>query len=85
MEAVWVTEASALPDYRLWVRFSDGSEGEVHLKDFVFSDARAIVTALRDAEVFAAIRVDLDTVVWANGLDLAPEYLYENKKAPTAA
>lgn len=85
MEAVWVTEASALPGYRLWVRFSDGSEGEVRLKDFVFSDTRPIVAALRDPDVFAAIRVDLDTVVWANGLDLAPEYLYENKKAPAAA
>jgi hypothetical protein len=85
MESIWVTDAKALPGYRLWVRFSDGSEGEVHLKDFVFSDTRPIVAALRDPEVFAAIRVDLDTVVWANGLDLAPEYLHENKKAPAAA
>ena len=85
MESIGVADAKALPGYRLWVRFSDGSEGEVQLKDFVFSDSRPIVAALRDPGVFAAIRVDLDTVVWANGLDLAPEYLYENKKAPAAA
>jgi hypothetical protein len=85
METVWVTDAKALHGYRLWVRFSDGSEGEVHLKDFVFSDTRPIVAALRDTAAFAAIRVDLDTVVWANGFDLAPEYLYANKKAPAAA
>ena len=24
---IWVTEVKALPDYRLWVRFSDGSQG----------------------------------------------------------
>ena len=85
MENVWVTDAKSLPGYRLWVRFSNGSEGEVHLKDFLFSDPRPIAAALRDPEMFAAIRVDSDTVVWANGFDLAPEYLYANKKAPAAA
>ena len=85
MENVWVTDAKALPGYRLWVRFSDGSEGEVHLRDLVFADARPIVAALRDPATFNAIRVDLDTVVWANGFDLAPEYLHKNKKAPAAA
>jgi hypothetical protein len=85
MECVWVTDAKALPGYRLSVRFSDGSEGEVHLKDFVFADSRPIVSALRDPTAFSAIRVHLDTVVWANGFDLAPEYLYKNKKAPAAA
>jgi hypothetical protein len=85
MESVWVTDAKALPGFRLWVRFSDGSEGEVHLKDFVFADSRPIVVELRDPAAFGAIRVDLDTVVWANGFDLAPEVLHRDKKAPAAA
>jgi hypothetical protein len=72
MEPVWVTDAKPLPGYRLWVRFSDGSEGDVHLKDLVFADSRPIVAALKDPAAFAAIRVDMDTVVWANGFDLAP-------------
>ncbi len=81
---IWVTDARTLPDYRLWVRFSDGSEGEIDLKDFVLSDARPIVAALRDPVAFSAIRVEMDTVVWANGFDLAPEFLYAqvNARAP---
>jgi hypothetical protein len=67
-----VTDAKALPGYRLWVRFSASSEGEVQPKDFVFADARPIVVALREPAAFNAIRVDMDTVVWANGFDLAP-------------
>ena len=72
---IWVTDAKALGDYRLSVRFSDGSEGEVDLKNFVEADPRPIVKALRDRAAFSAIRVELDTVVWENGFDLAPEFL----------
>jgi len=74
---IWVTEAKALANYRLWVRFSDGTEGEVDLKAFIESDSRPIVSALRDRAAFAAIRVEMDTVLWENGFDLAPEFLHE--------
>lgn len=76
-----VTEARALADYRLWIRFSDGCEGEVDLKAFIESDSRPIVSALRDRAVFAAIRVEMDTVLWENGFDLAPEFLHERVKS----
>jgi uncharacterized protein DUF2442 len=82
---LWVTDAKALPDYRLWVRFSDKTEGEIDLKDFVASDARPIVAALHDQTAFSAIRVEMDTVVWANGFDLAPEFLYARAKAHASA
>ena len=72
---IWVTDARALPDYRLHVRFSDGLEGEVDLKDFIETDSRPIVNELRDRAAFAAIRVEMDTVVWKNDFDLAPEFL----------
>lgn len=64
---IWITDAKALPDYRLRVRFSDGAEGEVDLKEFIESDSRPIVSALRDRVAFVAIRVEMDTVVWENG------------------
>ena len=73
---IWVTHAAALPDYRLALSFSDGSSGVIDLREFVFSDPRPIVAALRSAAAFAAIRVASDTVVWDNGFDLAPEFLY---------
>lgn len=71
----WVTAARALSNYRLWVHFDDGVEGEVDLRDLVMSDQRPIVAELRVHAAFAAIRVEHDTVVWDNGFDLAPEYL----------
>jgi hypothetical protein len=74
----WVTAARALANYRLWVRFDDGLEGEVDLRDLVMNDQRPIVAALRTPVAFARIRVEHDTVVWGNGFDLAPEYLRQN-------
>jgi hypothetical protein len=82
---IWVTEARALPDHRLWIRFSDGKEGEVDLKELIFVDTRPIVAALKDPAVFSAINVDMDTVVWANGFDLAPEFLYSHAKCRAVA
>jgi hypothetical protein len=81
---IWVTDVKALPDYRLHVCFSDGTEGEVDLQGFIESDPRPIVNALRERAAFAAIRVEMDTVVWANGFDLAPEFLRERVKPRVA-
>lgn len=82
---IWVTDAKALPGFHLWIRFSDDTEGEVDLKDFVASDPRPIVSGLRDPATFAAIRVESDTVVWANGFDLAPEFLHAKMRAHASA
>jgi hypothetical protein len=82
---IWVTDAKAFPGYRLWVRFSDNTEGEIDLKDLIASDARPVVAVLRDQTAFSAIHVEMDTVVWANGFDLAPEFLYARAKARASA
>ena len=82
---IWVTDAKTLPDYRLWVHFSDGMEGEVDLKAFIAADTRPIVASLLDPTTFSAIRVEMDTVVWANGFDLAPEFLRERVLSQVSA
>lgn len=75
---IWITDAKALPQYRIWVRFSDQTEGEVDLRRFIESDTRESVRKLRDPDQFSRIRVEMDTVVWANGFDLAPEYFFQH-------
>ncbi len=69
-----VTEAEYLHDYVIRVRFNDGSEGEVDLHDELEGE---VFGALRDVEMFKRFRVDpeIETIVWENGADLAPEYL----------
>ena len=84
-EMIWVTEVNALPDYRLCLRFSDESQGNVDLKEFIFTDARPVVSALRDPASFAAVRAEMDAAVWSNGFDLAPEFLYARVRARESA
>lgn len=69
-----VTDVTPLPDYRLWLRFDDGSEGCADLSGELCGP---VFEPLKAAELFATARVDatLKTVVWGNGADLAPEFL----------
>jgi len=74
-----VKEARYLHDYVIWLRFNDGTEGEVDLSDELDGE---VFAPLRDAGKFKSFKVDpvLETIVWENGADLAPEFLYENVK-----
>jgi hypothetical protein len=57
----------------------------VDLREFIEADRRPIVRQLRDPMVFANLRVESDTVVWANGFDLAPEFLRARLNTDAAA
>ncbi len=68
-----------ISDYKLWVVFDDGTSGEVDL-DGVLDGP--IFEPLKDLAIFKRVAVDpeLETVVWPNGADLAPEFLKELQK-----
>lgn len=64
-----------LSDYTINVSFSDGRIGVADLS--VVLD-KGVFQSLKDAALFAQVYVDaeLKTIVWPNGLDLAPEFVY---------
>ena len=74
-----VIEAKYLRDYTIWLRFNNGTEGEVDLEGELEGE---VFGALRDLERFKKFHVDpeIETIVWENGADLAPEFLYEHVK-----
>jgi hypothetical protein len=77
-----IEQAKARPDYRLWIRFADGVEGEVDVSELV---GKGVFAAWEDPAVFQAVEVDAEsgTVVWPGALDLAPDALYK-EIAPVA-
>ena len=74
---IWVVSASYEGDYRISIEFNDGMRGIVDLRATIFEDTRPIFAALREKEFFRRFHVEMDTLVWDNGLDLAPEFLYD--------
>jgi hypothetical protein len=72
-----VKEARYVRDYVIWLRFNDGLEGEVDLGHELEGE---VFGPLRDKRLFQRFQVDpeLETVVWENGADFAPEFLHEN-------
>lgn len=77
-----IEQAEARSNYRLWVRFSDGTEGEVDLSGFV---GKGVFGAWQDRSVFESVRVDPEsgTVVWPGDIDLAPDALYKDISSVT--
>lgn len=71
-----VVAVEVLSDYVLRLTFEDGLVGDV---SFVDREWRGVFEPFKDPAVFAQARVDpqFGTVVWPNGLDMAPETLYE--------
>lgn len=75
-----VVKLRALPGTRLWLRFSDGSEGEFDLSPFV-AQGGEMVLPLRDPEYFARAFVEMGAPTWPNGLDLDSINLYMDMEA----
>ena len=70
-----VQSVRVLDDYRLVVRFDDGTEGEFELRERLFGP---VFEPLQDLRVFAQAFVDeYGAIAWPNGADLAPDALYE--------
>jgi hypothetical protein len=70
-----VTDAKYLEGYKIEVSFNDGKKGVADLLPALHGP---VFEPLKDPSLFAQVRVDqdLETLVWPNGADLAPEYIY---------
>lgn len=69
-----IEKARYVSDYKLWLHFSDGVEGEVDLRDELDGE---VFEPLKDTMNFKnfILNADLHTVTWPNGADFAPEFL----------
>ncbi len=74
-----IKEAKYLHDYTIWLRFDDASAGEVDLTNELYGE---VFEPLKDPAMFKAFKVDpeLETIVWDNGADMAPDFLYDKLK-----
>jgi hypothetical protein len=73
-----VTFVEPRSDYRLFVRFIDGLEGEVHMSGQIFSDKAGVFASLRNPEEFQRVGCSHGFVEWENGVDIAPDATHED-------
>jgi hypothetical protein len=72
----YVIDVSYLEDYKLRVFFEDGTNKVVDLRPYLDGP---IFEPLKNLDFFRQVSVntDIDTIVWPNDADFAPEFLYE--------
>jgi hypothetical protein len=71
-----VAEVRADNNYRLAVKFFDGTEGTVEMSALVHSPNAGVFAALADPARFEEARIELGAVTWPGGPDLAPDAMY---------
>jgi hypothetical protein len=69
-----VVDVDYIKEYELLVTFNDGSKKMVDLEPYLTGE---VFGELLDKEKFIQYGLTRVTIEWANGADLAPEFLYE--------
>ncbi|MSQ15228.1 MAG: DUF2442 domain-containing protein [Dehalococcoidia bacterium] len=71
-----VIKVKVIKPYILEITFSDNICKQIDLAGELYGE---IFEPLRDPELFSQVSVDktLGTIVWPNGADFSPEFLYE--------
>ncbi len=71
-----ITDAQYDSEYRIQLKFEDGSRGTVDLSGYIKPDT--VFEVLSDKHYFENFRIEYGTLVWGDGeVDIAPETLYE--------
>jgi hypothetical protein len=69
-----VNDARYIGDYKVWLSFNDGTQGEVDLVSELYGE---IFEPLKDVSFFKSFTLEGHTLSWSNGADFAPEFLHE--------
>jgi hypothetical protein len=72
-----IVEARHVRAHTLWLRFRDGTCGEIDLAPELHGP---VMEPLRDVAFFSnfTIHPEFHTLTWSNGADFAPEFLHDN-------
>jgi len=67
-------EVKALADYRIWIRYADGEEGEVDLSHLV---GQGVFELWEDEEKWKNVRIaDDGAICWSEEVELCPDATY---------
>lgn len=69
-----IVQVEALSDYHLWLKFSDGIEGEIDLSHLV---GKGVFALWNDVQTFQAVHIgSYGELSWSDEVELCPDALY---------
>lgn len=77
-----VLEARYVGDYVIWLRFRDGTAGEVDLRPALWGPVFEPLLELSYIRTFT-VHPEFHTLVWPNGADIALEFLHDAVRITT--
>lgn len=77
-----IIEVKPLNGYKVWLKFSDGTEGEADLSHLA---GKGVFSKWDDPAFFNSVRVDPEshTICWPEDIDLCPDVLYSKVTGKT--
>ena len=70
-----IKDVKPLDNFMLHLTFENGERRKFDMKPYMDT---GIFKELKDISVFNSVRINFDTIEWANEADLDPELLYKN-------
>ncbi len=79
--APWrLTRVQPLENYTLEVKFLDGTQGFVEMKQWILSPKAGVFIKLRDIALFNQVYLEHGAVTWPGEIDLAPDTMHDEIK-----
>ena len=74
-------EVKALPDYQIWIRYADGTEGAVDVSHLA---GRGVFTLWDDYAAFEQVYIgEAGQIAWSGEMDLCPDTVYMDLRGLT--
>jgi hypothetical protein len=72
----WIKKATHVKDYQIILTFDNDQSKLIDLRNYLEGE---IFLPLNDIAYFKKFRIDddLETIVWDNGADISPDFLFE--------
>ena len=67
-------QVKALPDYKLWIKYADGVQGQIDLSDLV---GKGVFALWNDKRAFEQVYMGSDgQIAWSDEIDICPDSAY---------
>lgn len=77
LDSTWMFEVEAVeprPKHRIWLRYRDGTEGEVDLSAYI---GKGVFAVWKDPAVFRAVHIGPDgSIAWPGDIEMCPDSMY---------